>query len=59
MQADRIHRIPRYRLGLSQHPAIWLVSVVNVVVTALEFMDSTVLYVATSSPRSCYSGVVG
>jgi hypothetical protein len=48
--------IPRCRLGLSQHPAIRLVTVcvLNVVVTALEFMYATVLYVETtgSSARS-------
>jgi hypothetical protein len=45
-------RIHRYCLGLSQHPAIRLVCVVNVVMTALELMDVTVLYVETSSARS-------
>ena len=35
-----------------QHPAIRLMCVVNVVVTALEFIDATVLYVDSSIARS-------
>ncbi len=52
VQPTRIHRIPRCCLGLSKHPAIRLVWEVNVVMTALEFMDVTVLYVETGSTRS-------
>jgi hypothetical protein len=39
--AALIHRIPRCRLGLSQHPAIRLVCVVNVVVTAIAGLHAT------------------
>ena len=47
-----IHRIPRCRLGLLQHPALWLVCVVNVVLTALDNLSATCLLVDASVTRS-------